>query len=175
MYILFDTELRRLRAAAMSALPCEASGVLIRKESRRETILSLVVTASDRNTPRSFMIGRETIRNIQRTLIGSSSSVCGCFHTHILGTPWHSRRDRTEPKPTGDLWLIYSVRFREFELFEWDGNEFQRMRLRIRAKPAPCSAGYRQDRCGCRDCSRRGSAFAGHQTLSRTGSSQYRY
>src|ERR1041385_7294097 len=127
MYVLFDSEVRRLCEAARTALPCEASGILIRENRRREAVLSLVVTSSDRNTPRSFRIARETIRNTERALSGSSARICGCFHSHVLVSAWPSRRDHAGPKRIGDLWLIYSLRFRGLELFEWDGSEFQRM------------------------------------------------
>lgn len=116
---------------ARSAFPREASGLLLGKRSAGVTILSICATPSDENTLVSFRIRDETIRKIEESLRGGPVQIRGCFHSHVVGAARPSKYDCMGVKAVGDLWLIYSVRFCELRLFQWDGNAFQRRRYRI--------------------------------------------
>jgi proteasome lid subunit RPN8/RPN11 len=114
-----------------AALPREASGLLVGESCARATALSVYGTRSDENTPVSFRIRDEAIRNIEESLCGTGVRVRGCFHSHVLGAARPSRYDRDGARAAGELWLIYSVRRRELRLYEWDGKTFQKRRFRI--------------------------------------------
>lgn len=113
-----------------SAFPREASGLLLGETFAGVTILSVRPTPSDENTPVSFRIRAKMIRRIEESLRNVDVQIRGCFHSHVLGPARPSKFDCAGMKAAGDLWLIYSARFHELRLFEWDGNAFQRKRFR---------------------------------------------
>jgi proteasome lid subunit RPN8/RPN11 len=131
MYVLPYAQAERALLGAREALPNEASGVLLGRRRRREIELHLVLTSSAENTPASFIIRTATYREVQSSFAGSGLTVCGCFHAHPRGPSRPSERDRQAKKNIGDLWLIYSLNWRELKLFEWDGQDFERQRYRI--------------------------------------------
>lgn len=114
-----------------SAFPREASGLVLGQEFGRRTVLCVHATRSDENTLVSFRIRDETIRRIAQSLLNVRLRIRGCFHSHIIGAARPSRYDCLVAKAAGDLWLIYSVRFQDLRLFEWDGNAFKRIRFGI--------------------------------------------
>lgn len=130
-YIIGVGSISSILENVRSAFPREASGMLLGEGSAGATILSICPTRCDENTPVSFRIRDETIRNIEESLRGVDVRIRGCFHSHILGAARPSKYDRAGSKAAGDLWLIFSVRFNELRLFEWDGNAFQRKCFRI--------------------------------------------
>lgn len=131
MYILSIHEIEKLLTSAQTAFPREASGLLLRREFKRFTVLSLAVTSSEENTPLSFRIRDAAIDEIAESLRGSGTTICGCFHSHVVGPARPSNRDCAATKEPGDLWLIYSVRFRNLNLFGWNGMTFQKDRFLI--------------------------------------------
>ena len=132
MYVLPLDQVEQLLTHVQAAFPWEASGLLLRREFKRSTILSIAATPSDENTLLSFRIRDAAISRIAASVKGSGTRVCGCFHSHVLGAARPSVRDSASPKTPGDLWLIYSARFRDLKLFRWDGTTFQKERFQIR-------------------------------------------
>ncbi len=133
MYVLPYAQAERALEGARQALPNEACGVLLGRPRRRDIELHLVLTSSAENTPASFIIRTATYRQVQSSAAGSGLTVCGCFHAHPRGSSRPSKRDRRAEKNVGDLWLIYSLNWRELKLFAWDGRDFERQRYRIAA------------------------------------------
>ena len=130
-YVFPIDQIGRLLTLVEEALPREAAGLLLRRESKGITVLSFAPTPNTENSPLSFRIGDAAIDRIGQSLIGRETRICGCFHSHILGAARPSAKDRAANKKSGDLWLIYSVRFGNLRLFLWDGVVFQRERFRI--------------------------------------------
>lgn len=131
MYLLQIDEVERILAQAKTAFPLEASGLLLRQAFRRFTILSVIETSIEENTLSSFRIRDAEISKIAKSVENSEKKICGCFHSHVLGPARPSRRDSLPDKERGDLWLIYSLSFRDLNLFRWDGSKFQRDRFQI--------------------------------------------
>lgn len=131
MHILSIHEIEKLLTSVQTAFPQEASGLLLRREFKRFTVLSLTVTSSEENTPLSFRIRDAAIDEIAESLRGSDTTICGCFHSHVVGPARPSSSDCAGTKKPGELWLIYSVRFRNLNLFGWDGMTFQKERFLI--------------------------------------------
>ena len=131
MYILPIDELEKVLTSAQTAFPRETSGLLLRQKFGRFTLLSLTVTSSAENTVLSFRIRDAAINEIAESLKGASTTIGGCFHSHIIGPARPSSRDCAATKEPGDLWLIYSVGFRDLNLFRWSGMTFQKARLLI--------------------------------------------
>ncbi len=129
MYLLPINQVERLLTHVRTTFPREASGLLIRRELKRFTILSVEGTSSEENTLLSFRIRDEAIDKIAESLKDSGARVCGCFHSHVVGAARPSRYDRATTKEPGDLWLIYSMRFRDLNLYRWDGLMFQKERF----------------------------------------------
>jgi len=111
------------------SFPTEACGVLVGR--RGSTLLSIRSTAGRDNTVISFTIADSEIAAIEQDLAGSNEAVRGCFHSHVFGRAIPSKRDAAARKRRGDLWLIYSLRFRQLRLFEWNGDRFSRRRFRV--------------------------------------------
>ena len=131
VYILPSDEIEKLLASAQTAFPREASGLLLRQEFGRFTLLSLTATSDDENTLLSFRIRDDVIGKIAKCLKGTGATICGCFHTHVVGPARPSRVDCATAKKRGDLWLIYSLAFCNLSLFSWDGMTFHKTRLQI--------------------------------------------
>ena len=142
MYIFPIDQIEQLLTYAWAAFPREASGLLLRREFKRFTVLYVVATSNKENTLISFRIRDTTIDKIAESLRGSETRIGGCFHSHVLGAARPSTLDRVATKEPGDLWLIFSVRFRNLVLFEWDGMTFQRERFRIAPSLATLSSTY---------------------------------
>src|SRR6202051_3066050 len=121
MHILPTAQIEHLLTHVRAAFPREASGLLLRRDFKRFTILSVAGTSSTDNTPLSFRIRDGAIEKIAESLRGSDTRICGCFHSHVLGKAYPSSHDCAATKESGDLWLIYSVRFRDLHLYRWDG------------------------------------------------------
>jgi proteasome lid subunit RPN8/RPN11 len=122
---------RALLIGVREAFPKEASGILVQQAYKRVSVLSLVATSSEINTPTSFRIEDDAIESVQRSLAHTRARVCGYFHSHIGGPARPSSRDVAGAKDQGELWLIYSVRFRDLRLFRWNGAAFERERFRL--------------------------------------------
>lgn len=146
MYVFPADEIEKVLASAERAFPKEASGLLLRQEFGRFTLLSLTETSNDENTPLSFRIRDEAIEKIAKCLKGSGKTICGVSHSHVVGQARPSSIDCAATKARGDLWLIYSVAYRNLRLFEWDGMAFQRTRFKI--VPSR-TASPSQARCRC--------------------------
>jgi proteasome lid subunit RPN8/RPN11 len=131
MFLVPIDQIEQLLTRVHAALPREASGLLLRREVKRFTVLSFAGTSTTENTPFSFRIRDAAIDKIEKSLSGSSTSICGCFHSHVLGAARPSKLDCTATKKPGDLWFIYSVRFRHLHLFAWNGITFQKERFLI--------------------------------------------
>ena len=131
MYLLPIDQIEQLLTHVKAAFPREASGLLLRRELRRFSVLSIAGTSSEENTLISFRIRDAAIDKIVASLRGSDKKICGCFHSHVVGPARPSSRDCDASKEPGDLWLIYSLRFRDLNLFGWDGLAFQKERFRI--------------------------------------------
>ena len=131
MYLIPTDEVEKILMHVEAAFPREASGLLLRREFKQFTLLSVVGTPIEENTPLSFRIRGAGIKKIAESLRGSGTRTCGCFHSHVVGGACPSRRDCAARKEPGDLWLIYSVRFRNLNLFRWDGKRFKRERFLI--------------------------------------------
>ncbi|MEW6654080.1 MAG: Mov34/MPN/PAD-1 family protein [Bacteroidota bacterium] len=111
--------------------PCEASGILLRRDFRRFTILTFVRTRSDENTPFSFRITDSDIQRISESFVDLHTRIGGCAHSHPLGRAVPSSIDSTAIKEPGDLWLIYSIRFHHLNLFQWNQTSFQKVSFEI--------------------------------------------
>lgn len=131
MYLFPIDQVGELLACTKAALPREGAGLLLRREFKRFTVLSVAATSNEENTLLSFRIRDVAISKIAESLIDSGTKICGCFHSHVLGAARPSKRDCAATKKRGDLWLIYSVRFCNLNLFSWDGATFQKERYRI--------------------------------------------
>lgn len=146
MYVFPINQFEQLLVCVQEAFPREASGLLLRQEFKRFKVLSVAGTSSEENTLHSFRIRNAAIDKIAVSLRGSGTRICGCFHTHI-GVARPSRHDRAATKEPGDLWLIYSVRFRNLNLFKWDGMTFKKERYLIApplATPSSAHTGRRK-------------------------------
>ncbi|HTB01896.1 MAG TPA: Mov34/MPN/PAD-1 family protein [Bradyrhizobium sp.] len=142
MYLLPTAEIEYLVIHAGAALPREASGLLLRRDFRRFTLLSVAGTSSRENTPLSFRIRDAAIKGIAESLQGTDARICGCFHSHVVGAARPSSIDCAATKGLGDLWLIYSVRFRDLKLYRWDGAAFQTERfLKVPSHAPRCCGG----------------------------------
>jgi proteasome lid subunit RPN8/RPN11 len=167
MYLLRSDEVQQLLRLVRAALPREASGLLLRQEFKPFTLLSVAATPVQQNTPLSFRISDAAIDTIAKSLRESDASIGGVFHSHPQGPAKPSRRDSLPPKELGSLWLIYSVRFRDLNLFKWDGTGFQKERFlvapRLDSLPARCACGQKgssdQANAPCK-CKRRRSAMS---------------
>ena len=131
MYILPVDQLERLLACVDDAFPCEAAGLLLGRQVGRHTVLTINYMSSTDNTPLSFRIRDADIVQVASSLKGSETNICGCFHSHVLGDARPSRADREGAKEFGNLWLIYSMRFRRLKLFRWQGTAFTGEHFRI--------------------------------------------
>jgi len=131
VYIFPINQLEQLLACVHEAFPLEASGLLLQREHKRFTVLSVVGTSSEGNTPLSFRIRSAAIDKIAESLRDSDTKICGCFHSHVLGAARPSKRDTAATKEAGDLWFIYSVRFQALKLYGWNGRAFQKEHFRI--------------------------------------------
>lgn len=131
MYVFPVDEIEKVLASAKTAFPSEASGLLLRQQFGRFTLLSVTETSNQENTLLSFRIRDEVIEKIAKSLKGSRRAICGVSHSHVLGRAWPSSIDCAATKERGDLWLIYSVAYRHLRLFKWDGMTFQRTRFHI--------------------------------------------
>lgn len=130
-YIISAGSIRDIMTSSHSALPKEASGLLLGEGSAGSVILTVRNTTYDENTLVSFRISDKTIRSTEQSIAWTKLKIYGCFHSHVLGIARPSKRDCASPKRTGDLWMIYSVRYRQLKLFEWDGSAFQKRRFRV--------------------------------------------
>lgn len=131
MYILPVDQVERLLACVDDAFPCEAAGLLLGRQVGRYTVLTITVMSSTENTPLSFRIRDATIVQVASSLKGSATKIYGCFHSHVLGDARPSRADCEGAKEFGNLWLIYSMRFRRLKLFRWHGTAFFSERFRV--------------------------------------------
>lgn len=131
MYLLPANQLLPLLRVVHDALPREASGLLVQREAKRGLLLSILPTPASDNTLHSFRISDESIAKTVRSLAGTGDLVCGCFHSHVLGPARPSKFDRLAASNVGGLWLIYSVRYQELNLFVWNDGEFRKERLCI--------------------------------------------
>jgi proteasome lid subunit RPN8/RPN11 len=131
MYLLKIAQLQKLVNHIELTKPSEASGLILAKNFEEHILLSFIETSSEENTMISFRIRDKEIKEIAHSIEGSGLRICGCFHSHILGPARPSYFDGIAPKTVGDLWLIYSVRFLDFNIFSWDGNAFHKERFRL--------------------------------------------
>lgn len=131
MYLIALDQVDRIVGYASAVVPREACGLLVRTEARRGSLLSIIPTSIEDNTPISFRIRVRTIEEIKESLKGSKSKVCGCFHSHVVGRARPSKGDRAGVKEPGELWLIYAVQLRTLRLYAWNGNIFQRKCYKI--------------------------------------------
>lgn len=131
MFILPVNQIQEFLSYSQEAFPCEASGLLLRRDIRRFTVLTFVRTRSDENTPFSFRITDSDIQKISESLVDSHTRIGGCAHSHPFGRAAPSSIDSAASKEPGDLWLIYSLRFRHLNLFQWNLTSFQKVNFRI--------------------------------------------
>ncbi len=131
MYLLPVIQLKKLLVDAESALPREASGLLLGRDFGRFTALSVIATPSHENTIISFRISNSDIDRVEEQLRGSDTRIRGCFHSHVFGAARPSSVDCSATKAPGDLWMIYAARFSNLKLFRWNGTSFQRERFGI--------------------------------------------
>jgi proteasome lid subunit RPN8/RPN11 len=131
MYLFPINQIEQILTFAQAAFPRESAGLLLQEEFKRFTVLSVAATPIKENTLLSFRIREAAIDKIAESLRGSGMIICGCFHSHVIGAASPSRHDNAATKKPGDLWLIYSVRFRNLNLFEWNGSIFHRERFRV--------------------------------------------
>lgn len=139
-YVIPIDQIGKLVTFVKQALPREAAGLLLRREFKSFTILSFAPTSNEENTLLSFRISDAAIDRIAESLMNRDTRICGCFHSHILGAARPSPKDSAAIKKSGDLWLIYSVRFRNLRLFSWDGLRFRTEHFRIAFRMPPLSA-----------------------------------
>lgn len=130
LYLILKSEIGLMLRSVQAALPAEASGILLREPHRDETLLSIIPTRFDRNSLISFRISAEDIARGQRAAAIYAAEVCGCFHSHVISRARPSTYDSMASKRPHDLWLIYSVVYRNLRLFEWDGAKFLRRTFR---------------------------------------------
>ena len=131
MYLLEIAQLQKMVNHIEKAIPCEAAGIILAKEYKQHTYLSFVETSVEENTLLSFRIRDKAINEIAESVKGTRLRICGCFHSHILGPALPSSYDCLTPKKKGELWLIYSVRFLDINIFSWIGTSFRREHFRI--------------------------------------------
>lgn len=131
MYAFEDHNIGELVQLAKGAYPREASGLLFKRRVRGYTLLSFVGTSCEDNTPLSFRITDAAIDGVVQSLGASNAELCGVGHSHTIGPSRLSLQDQSAAKARGDLWLIYSLRFKTLALFEWSGGAFRRRRFRI--------------------------------------------
>ncbi|MDP1632447.1 MAG: Mov34/MPN/PAD-1 family protein [Caulobacter sp.] len=129
MFAIAAEDLAAVLLQVRIAFPREACGLLVGTVIRERVRLSVAATGSERNSVTSFHIPDAAIASA-RMALRVGSTLRGVFHSHILGPARPSRRDIAGPKAMGELWLIYSVRFRDLALYQWDGERFDRKRLR---------------------------------------------
>ena len=130
-YVIGGATIVAISQHARDAFPREAAGLLIGRRRDSATALSVYPTPIDENTLLSFKIRDTTIRSVRERLNGGAT-IRGCFHSHLVGAARPSKHDRAGAQTPGDLWLIYSLRFHELKLYEWDGERFHRRRFRIK-------------------------------------------
>ena len=131
VYLLPVTELETIVVQADKLFPREASGLLVGTTFGQFTVLTAAPTRCDDNTILSFRITTSEIAKVAASLKGSSSSIVGCFHSHVIGPARPSRTDCAALKALGDLWMIYATTPPRLNLFSWTGLSFQRERFRI--------------------------------------------
>jgi len=131
MYIFPYDQLKEFLSHVDRVFPKEASGLLLGNEFKQFTILSFVADSCSENTACSFRIKAETMQKVARSLRGSTTKLLGCAHSHPKGAAFPSPMDREGATDACFLWMIYSVRRRELNLFEWDKRKFNKVRFRI--------------------------------------------
>ncbi|MBI4539227.1 MAG: Mov34/MPN/PAD-1 family protein [Gemmatimonadetes bacterium] len=131
MYLLPIDQIEQFLTHVQAAFPREASGLLLRREWKRFTVLSFVATSSEENTRLSFRIRDAAINTIAESLRASGTRICGCAHSHNFGKAFPSSHDCAATKGPCTLWMIYSVPRRDLKLFVWDGTTFHKERFRI--------------------------------------------
>lgn len=124
-------QIRFLLECVQRALPREASGLLLREDYGHGLVLTFVPTSIYENTSSSFLIRTAAIKRISESLRGSPARIGGCFHSHTVGPAFPSKPDCAATKGHGDIWLIYSVRFRDLKLFCWNSSKFENQKFRI--------------------------------------------
>jgi proteasome lid subunit RPN8/RPN11 len=130
-YILPPSELEKIIEHVFSAIPKEACGLLLARDSARNSILSFIGLPSSGNSEYSFRIKDISICQIANSLRGSKTRICGCVHSHIRGRAKPSLVDCESSKGQCLIWMIYSVRYQELNLFEWCETGFRKIHLRI--------------------------------------------
>jgi proteasome lid subunit RPN8/RPN11 len=124
-------ELQKLLYYVEKAFPCEASGIILGQEFRGFTKLFFIETSNKDNTLFTFRIRDAEINKISDSIKGSEKSIVGVWHNHLIGPARLSKYDCVSAKERGDLWLIYSVKYSDINLFRWDGMSFRKLRFGI--------------------------------------------
>lgn len=125
------SQIRNLLEFADKSFPNETSGLLLSQILGDKQILSLAPTSDKDNSPITFRIRDLEIKEVEKDIKNSTKQICGCFHSHIRGRARPSKMDQSGKKKKGELWLIYSVKFSQLKIFEWDGSNFFPIRYRI--------------------------------------------
>jgi len=131
MFIIKIYQLKQIVRFINNSFPKEAAGIIIADKFSTNFILTFVETSTKENTWFTFRIRDGEIKKIENSISETNKRICGCFHSHTIGQASPSRLDCEAKKKIGDLWLIYSVKFLEFNLYKWNGKSFQKVSFRV--------------------------------------------
>ncbi len=121
-YVIKLGTIRTILKLSNQSFPVEASGVLLCKKSHNGFILYVAPCSSKENTTVSFIIRDIEIKKVKAN--NPTLQFCGCFHSHVIGPAYPSKMDCSGKKSPGELWLIYSARYKQLRLFSWDKTKF---------------------------------------------------
>ncbi len=131
MYTLSADQLNYFLKHIKESYPKEGSGLLAGCSCENYRKLSFHGTPTEHNTAKSFRIKTSTIAEVSRSL-EPGLEVCGCAHSHNYGPAIPSKKDFLANKDKCILWLIYSVPYKQLNLFEWKGDTFEQVEFEIK-------------------------------------------
>ena len=132
MLILPDGLRAELVAAARTALPDEACGLVIgRRDGATVTVTALHPAANVSPAPRArFAIAPAVQFSLQRALRGTGEAVVGCYHSHPNGRPEPSPRDHENGSDGGFVWIIVATGAID-AITAFEGPSFQPLTIRV--------------------------------------------
>lgn len=130
-YFISRQTIEFLILKSLAAYPNEASGLLIKKIVRSNGFLQIAFTSSYNNSPTYFYISNKQIINCQLRL-NLNEEIVGCFHSHNFGPSKPSTLDSKGIKKEGELWLIYSTKYKSLNLYKWNFGKFIKAKFKIK-------------------------------------------